>query len=115
VVGIVIATVVTVASLWVAQHPTPTVFKPTALYRLIGPAAAIGLALLVLAWVERSIALFLVTAGYLAVVLVPINFGWVAHHPAPWSFLPRLVIPGSVLLLAGVGFAVAQRRPRPTA
>ena len=106
VVGIVIAVVVTGAALWAAHHPG--VGAPSSLYRLIGPAAAIGLALLVLAWVERSVALFAVTVGYLAIVLIPINFGWVTHHPSPWFFLPRLLIDGTVLLLAGLGFALAQ-------
>jgi hypothetical protein len=111
VVGIVIAVVVTVAALWAAHHPTAG--GPRSLYRLIGPAAAIGLALLVLAWVERSVALFIVTVGYLVIVLVPVNFGWVLRRPSPWYFLPHLVIYGSVLLLAGIGFALAQRTPPP--
>jgi hypothetical protein len=113
VVGVVIAIVLTAASLWVAHHPSPTIFKPTSVYRLIAPAAAIGLALLVLAWVERSVALFVVTVGYLVIVLVPVNFGWVLRRPSPWYFLPHLVIYGSVLLLAGIGFALAERTPRP--
>jgi hypothetical protein len=111
IVGIVIAVMVAVAALWAARHPT--VGGPRSLYRLIGPAAAIGLALLVLAWVERSIALFVVTVGYLVIVLVPVNFGWVLRHRSPWSFLPHLVIYGSVLLLAGIGFALAERTPPP--
>jgi hypothetical protein len=111
IVGIVIAGVVTVAAFWAAHHPT--VGGPRSLYRLIGPAAAIGLALLVLAWVERSVALLVVAVGYLVIVLMPLNFGWVLRRPSSWYFLPHLVTYGSVLLLAGIGFAVADRPPRP--
>src|SRR5258707_8047550 len=54
--------------------------------RLISPGAAIGVALLVLAWAERSRALLLLTLGYLAVVvLAPTSSGWVR---SPWYFLP---------------------------
>jgi hypothetical protein len=113
VVGIVVAVVVTGAAVWVAHHPVAGAPRP--LYRLIGPAAAIGLALLVLAWVERSLALFAVTVGYLVIVLVPVNFGWVMRFPSQWFFLPHLVIYGSVLLLAGIGFALAESVSRPRA
>ena len=61
-------------------------------YRLASPGAAIGLALLVLAWAERNRALLLLTLAYLAVVLVPITFGWVQSNP-PWYFFPA-VVPG---------------------
>ncbi len=37
------------------------------LYRIAGPAAAVGLALLLLAWTERSLPLLLVTSVYLVV------------------------------------------------
>ena len=76
-------------------------------YRLARPGAAIGLALLVLAWAERNRALLLLTLAYLAVVLVPITFGRVPFDP-PWYSLPA-VSQGSVLLLGGIGFALAQR------
>jgi hypothetical protein len=79
------------------------------LFRLTDWGSAIGVALLVLAWVERHLALLLFTAGYLAVVLVPINFGWGTHWGGNWGFLPLLVIQGGVLLLGGIGFACAQR------
>jgi hypothetical protein len=71
------------------------------------------LALLLLAWLERHVALLLFTIGYLTVVLVPINFGWGAHWgPHTW-FIPQLVINGGVLLLGSAGFALAQRLRRP--
>jgi hypothetical protein len=77
--------------------------------RLASPGCAIGIALLVLAWAERNRALLAVTVGYLVTVVVPIDLGWVLTRPSPWVFLPHLVIDGGVLLLAGLGFAVAQR------
>jgi hypothetical protein len=61
----------------------------------------------VLAWAERNRALLLLTLAYLAAVLVPITFGWVQPNP-PWYFYPA-VFQGGVLLLGGIGFALAQR------
>jgi hypothetical protein len=86
--------------------------------RFTGPACAIGLGLLVLAWIERNRALLAVVIVYLVVVLVPVDFGWklghpsVLHHASRWAGAPRLVIAGTVLALAGVGFALAQRSRR---
>jgi len=82
-------------------------------WRLIDFTGTIGLALLVLAWLERHVALLLFTLGYLAVVLVPINFGWGAHWGTETWFIPQLLINGGVLLLGSAGFALAQRRRRP--
>jgi hypothetical protein len=115
--GIIVAAVVTGASLWVLRHP-PLEQHPIWLgglpYRLASPAAAIGLALLVLAWAERNRALLLLTVTYLVAVLVPItSFGGIQHNP-PWYSLPA-VLQGSVLLLGGVGFALAQRPLRSAA
>jgi hypothetical protein len=109
--GIIVAATLTGVALWELHNP-PVDQTPMGLdglpYRLVSPGAAIGLALLVLAWAERSRALPLLTVAYLAVVLVPITFGWV-HASPPWLFLPPLVIEGSLLLLGGIGFALAQR------
>ena len=118
--GIIIAVVLTCASLWAAHHPPAGGYDILWLHgpqslglflRLASPSGAIGLALLVLAWAERNRALLVFTLGYLVIVLVPITFGWVMPL-SPWSFLPRLVIQGSVLLLGGIGFALAQRPAR---
>jgi hypothetical protein len=107
----IIAVVVTGAALWGLHHPSAS--GPVGLHglgqRLATPAGAIGLALLVLAWAERNRALLLLTLAYLAIVLVPVTLGWVMGPPSQWSFLPALVIHGSVLLLGGIGFALAQR------
>jgi len=105
------------AAVWVRLDPLAYPEEPSAfaqvLFRLLDPPGAIGLALLVLAYLERHIALLLFALGYLTVVLVPINFGWGAHWgPHTW-FVPQLVISGGVLLLGSVGFALAQRLRRP--
>lgn len=78
------------------------------LFRLGDVGSTIGVALLVLAWLERHLALLLFTVGYLAVVLVPLDFGWNAQWGPTWG-LPTLLVPGGVLLLGGLGFALAQR------
>jgi hypothetical protein len=83
------------------------------LFRLLDPTGAIGLALLVLAWLERRVALLLFTVGYLVVVLVPINFGWGVGWGPLWGRAPQLVIDGGALLLGSAGFALAQRLRRP--
>jgi len=88
--------------------PPPGPLGPSGLlFRLASPGAAIGLALLVLAWAERNRALLLLIVAYLAAVLVPVTFGWAQFDP-PWYSLPA-VSQGSVLLLGGIGFALAQR------
>jgi hypothetical protein len=121
--GIIIAVVLTAASIWLITHPSPNsnVFglpvhpgSPlwTAAHRLVSPGAAIGLALLLLARIERNPALLVFTLGYLAIVLFLFSGrqGPVMPHPSPWEFLPRLFIDGGVLLLGSVGFALAGRR-----
>lgn len=79
------------------------------LRRLIAPAWAIGLALLVLAVIDRSLALFGVTLVYLVIAIGRIDLGWTIDQASRWAFAPRLMIQGSVLLLASAGFALAQR------
>lgn len=129
--GIGIAALVTSVGLWIAYDPPgilstfaglhlqPASRTAILLLRLVGtPVSAVGLALLVLSWVERNPALLLFTVGYLSVVLARISLGWSTTPPAPelgvtgspWFFLPNLVIPGGLLLLGGLGFALAQRR-----
>ncbi|MGN9809220.1 hypothetical protein ACTMSW_07665 [Micromonospora sp. BQ11] len=97
--------------------PLPFPDEPSAaaqlLLRLLAPTGVMGLALLVLAWLERHPALLLFALGYLAVVLVPVNFGWGVGWGLQWSFAPQLVINGGVLLLGSAGFALAQRLRRP--
>ena len=113
--GIIVAVALTGVALWELHNPQDQ--NPMGLnglpYRLASPGAAIGLALLMLAWAERNRALLLLTLAYLAAVLVPITFGWVQFDP-PWYSYPA-VSQGSVLLLGGIGFALAQRPLRPPA
>ncbi|MFC6023309.1 hypothetical protein ACFP2T_45045 [Plantactinospora solaniradicis] len=94
-------------------HPQPLPWVVQALFRLTDFTGSIGLALLVLAWLERHRALLLFTLGYLVVVVVPMNFGWGDHWGPQWGFAPMLVISGGVLLLGSAGFALAQRSRRP--
>jgi hypothetical protein len=112
--GIILAAAVTGAALWIFDHPLARYDLPGLpglpglSGRLASSACAIGLALLVLARAERNGPLVVLAVGYLAAVLGPITFGWVISLPG-WFFVPRLVIDGSVLLLGGVGFLLAQR------
>jgi hypothetical protein len=116
--GIILAVVMTGAALWTLHHPLAS--KP-GLLGLSGPSSllgiysgAIGLALLVLAWAERNRPLVGLAAVYLAVVLIPVSFGLGNGH-REWIFVPQLLIDGSVLLLGGIGFALAQRPAHPDA
>jgi len=83
------------------------------LYRFIGPAATIGLALFVLAYVERSVALVALTLGYLFVVAAPFNTA--VRSTSPWGFAPQVALDASVLLAGAIGFALAQRPLRAVA
>jgi len=108
--GIVIAVVLSALAIFELRHPLPYagLFGVSGLsYRLVSPGMAIGLALLVLAWAERNRSLLLVALAYLAVVLVPITFSRVQFDP-PWYGYP-VVSKGTLLLLAAIGFALAQR------
>ncbi|HUL26174.1 MAG TPA: hypothetical protein VLW44_10450 [Streptosporangiaceae bacterium] len=106
--GIIIAVALTGVALWeVHNPPADPMGLNRMVYRLATPGAAIGLALLVLAWAERNRALLLLTLAYLAAVLLPIIFGPV-QPGSPWYFYPA-ILQGGVLLLGGIGFALAQR------
>ena len=91
------------------EHPHRALLT---LFRLTDFTGSIGLALLVLAWLERHPALLLFALGYLTVVVVPVDFGWGVHWGENWGFAPMLVIGGGVLLLGSAGFALAQRLRR---
>lgn len=92
-------------------HPSAFV---QVLFRLLTPVGGFGLALLVLAWLERHVALLLFALGYLAVVLSPLTFGWGTRFAGSWQEAPAPILSGGVLLLGSAGFALAQwlRRPR---
>jgi hypothetical protein len=101
------------ARLYFPSHPHTFPYWVLVLDRLIAPWGTIGVALLVLARLERNVALLVFTLGYLTVALVPIDFGW--HWQGQGirtSFLPQQIIDGTVLLLGAIGFALAGRRHR---
>jgi hypothetical protein len=107
--GIILALAMTGSLLWTLYHPLA--------FQLAGPGRfsalhtypfAIGLALLVLAEAERNEALLALALGYLEIVLVTATVGSVSGHGG-LGFPVQLVIPGSVLLLGGIGFLLAQR------
>ena len=109
--GVVLAVLLGGASLWRASHPlipssTQFLGAPVnrSLYDFATPAVAIGLALLVLAWVERSLALLAYSLVYLAIVVV--SGGRMIHSRSLWSFLPNLLIPATLLLLGSGLFAL---------
>jgi len=113
--GVIIAVVATGISLWMVTHPGvvgyPFAIASPAmelLSRLASPQGAIGLALLVLARVERNRALLVFGLVYLLIV----GFGWIFIPHSPWLFL---VTTAALLLLGSIGFALAERRAgRPT-
>ena len=115
--GIAAGLVFGVASAWAQQLNLMGYFPAGPVAVGLVPLISISLALFVLARVERNWPLLAFAAGYLVVALLAcgigtrslgLNAGW---NLAPtWSFLPSLVVAGGVLLLGGVGFALAERR-----
>jgi hypothetical protein len=107
--GVIIALAATGVSLWLVTHPGvvgyPLAGSPATMFlpRLVSPQGAIGLALLVLAWVERNRALLVFGLVYLVIV----GFGWIILPHSPWLFLASTA---AVLLLGSLGFALAERR-----
>jgi hypothetical protein len=121
VVGAVLALLTTAWVLWADAHPVflaetlrfgssqPTDF----LYRIASPAGGIGLALLLLAWIERSWPLLTLTVAYSIIIVATVGIGRFAH-PSPWDFLPHLVLDGGVLLIGGIILALTQRSQGPS-
>jgi uncharacterized membrane protein len=107
--GIILALAMTGSLVWTLYHPLAFALGwPWPVPGLHSYSFAIGLALVVLAWAERNGALLALALGYSAVVLVAVTVGSVSGHG--WLGFPvQLVIPGSVLLLGGIGFLLAQR------
>jgi hypothetical protein len=111
-----VAALLLAASLWrvLSRPPLPIgqvhVTPLTLLgYGLAAPPAAIAVALLVLAWVERNHALLAFSLVYL--VLTVADSARIIHGSSHWSFLPVLLIPAGMLLLGSAGFALFQRAP----
>jgi hypothetical protein len=120
----------TAAVAYFPTHPPfeggPLPFWWIVLDRLIAPWGLIGLALLVLAYLERNVALLLFTLGYLVLVLLVLPTTDGMHLPdwavpsfmsatniqLRWSMTPSQLIIGAVLLAAGIGFSKARRSKR---
>ena len=100
------------ARLYFPTHPHRFPYGVLVLDRLIAPWGTIGVALLVLARLERNVALLLFAFGYLTITLVPIDFGWRWQGQAGTAFLPQQFINGTVLLLGAIDFRLADRRRR---
>lgn len=104
-------------SLYLADHPEPgpLPYWGLVLDRLVMPWGMIGVALLVLAWLERNVALLLFTLAYLGMVLLvlPTNNGFGPPH---WGIRLSMALPqlasGMMLLLGAIGFFAARRRQR---
>ncbi|MFF0425281.1 hypothetical protein ACFYUJ_12775 [Streptomyces sp. NPDC004520] len=123
--GIVLVGLVAATQAWSLRHGMPNPGEPldfwglrldadsgTTLFleRLTGSATAVGLPLLVLARVERSRVLLLFAVVYLAIELVPLRpGGWGIPATSPWSAVPHFAVPGALLLLGALGFALAER------
>lgn len=106
-------------ALWANTHPAfladtlrlqPGHAPRDFVYRMASPAAAIGLALLLLAWIERSWPLLTLAVAYVIVAVATVGVGWFTR-PSPWAFLPHLLGDASVLLVGGIVLAVTQRAP----
>ncbi|WP_250036486.1 hypothetical protein [Paractinoplanes maris] len=103
-------------TVYFANHPIPEGPLPYwyfVLDRLVMPWGMIGVTLLVLAWLERNVALLLFTLAYLALVLLvlPMNFGFgPPHFGIRAGMAVPQVIAGVVLLLGALGFRAARRR-----
>ncbi|MGC5333960.1 hypothetical protein [Micromonospora sp. DT62] len=128
--AVVLTAAYTAAAAYFPSHPPfgggPMPFWWIVLDRLIAPWGLIGLALLVLARLERNVALLLFTLGYLALVLLvlPTTDGmglpeWVipsfmsgADTQLRLSMTSPQLVTGTVLLAGGIGFSQARRRQR---
>ena len=115
--GIAAGLVFGIASAWAQQLNLQGYFPAGPVAVGLVPLISIGLALFVLARLERNWPLLAFATGYLVVALLACGIGTrrlglsVGWSLAPtWSFLPSLVVAGGVLLLGGVGFALAERR-----
>ncbi|MGH3586550.1 MAG: hypothetical protein ACRDQ0_09530 [Pseudonocardia sp.] len=111
--GIVVGLVFGIVSAWTRQLGLDG-YLPTGPVAVgMVPLISIGLALFVLVGVERNRALLAFAIGYLVVALLVSGIGVRGLGPRlgpMWGFLPGLLVAGGVLILGGVGFALAGRR-----
>ncbi|GAA1416110.1 hypothetical protein ACFQZ4_48210 [Catellatospora coxensis] len=119
-VGVALAVLMTAVSSWLTFHPLiPVPADPSSpadievgpaawvVNGLASPVAVIGLALLVLAWVERHWALLAYSVVLLAIVAI--MGAQVIQSSSRWFFLPHLLVPAVVLLLGSAVFALFRR------
>jgi hypothetical protein len=107
--GIILALAMTGSLVWTLYHPLAFPLAGPGLFSALHSYPfAIGVALVVLSWAERNGALLALALGYSAVVLVTATVGSVSGHRG-LGYPVQLVIAGSVLLLGGIGFLLAQR------
>jgi hypothetical protein len=98
--------------LWPGDHVISDLF----------PLLLIGVGLFVLAWSERSTGLAVIAVGYFAIALTA-NLYFLSNvlYRLHWNVspaaadVPSVVLPALVLLLAGAGAWIVQRRYRPPA
>jgi hypothetical protein len=110
--GIILALAMTGSLVWTLYHPLAfPLAGPDLFSALHSYPFAIGVALVVLSWAERNGALLALALGYSAVVLATATVGSVSGHGG-LGFPVQLVISGSMLLLGGIGFLLAQRPQR---
>jgi hypothetical protein len=124
VVGVALAVLMAAASVWLTFHPLLPVpsdpFSTDPVEFQVGPAlwlvngltsplAVIGLALLVLAWVERHWTLLAYSIAYLTVELIMSSR--FIQSSSPWYFLPQLLVPATMLLLGAAVFARLEPGP----
>jgi hypothetical protein len=111
--GIAAGLVFGIASAWSQQLGVLGYFPTGPVAVGLVPLISIGLALFVLARVERNWTLLVFATGYLVVALLAHGIGkrGLGLDLGPmWGFLPGLVVAGGVLLIGGAGFALAERR-----
>jgi hypothetical protein len=107
--GIILALAMTGSLLWTLYHPLAFTLDGLGLFSALHSYPfVIGLALVVLSEAERNEPLLALALGYLGVILVTATAGSLIGHG--WLGFPvQLVVPGSMLLLGGIGFLLAQR------
>ncbi|MFJ7907254.1 hypothetical protein [Kitasatospora sp. NPDC096204] len=111
--GITLVVLITGYVAWTALDPGfladlrgPSPFAPILDNAVVSPAGTIGLALLLLARIERSWLLLAIACGYLGSMISAGDL----PDPSPWGGLPHILLEGGVLLLGGVGLALLQGR-----
>jgi hypothetical protein len=121
--GVILLALVTAWSLWTLADPSIVTrdlhlgsSPPADVFaRIASPSGAIGLALILLAWIERSVLLACITGVYLLAVLTAAGRHTIHSSPLepprldPWGFLLHVLILGMILLIGSLAVVVSQR------